>query len=180
MCAASENSARECATIAATTSAHMKATIRPSAIAMCFASAPDPWPWPSPWPCACPWPIGAKATPRSGGHPGELATGHVQHLAVHVVGPRRAEEEHAAGGLLGRPRPPERDQHRGHPAQLVRDAELDLLAADLHRVRLFLGGGQTRLDVAERDGVHVDLELAPFLGHGLSQAYDGRLARRVV
>src|SRR5438874_6160856 len=34
----------------------------------------------------------------------ELPAGHVQHLAVHVVGPRRAEEEDAAGGLLGRDR----------------------------------------------------------------------------
>ena len=34
-------------------------------------------------------------------HPAELTAGHVQHLAVHVVRPRRAEEEHRAGGLLG-------------------------------------------------------------------------------
>ena len=80
----------------------------------------------------------------------------------------------------GVPGPAERDQHRGHPAQLVRDAELDLLAADLHRVRVVLGGGQARLDVAEGDGVDVDLELAPLLGERLRQADDRRLARRVV
>ena len=34
-------------------------------------------------------------------HPAELTAGHVQHLAVHVVRPRGAEEEHRAGGLLG-------------------------------------------------------------------------------
>src|SRR5215217_6762902 len=33
-------------------------------------------------------------------HPRELAAGDVEHLAVHVVRPRRAEEEHAAGRLL--------------------------------------------------------------------------------
>ena len=68
-------------------------------------------------------------------HAGELAAGDVEHLAVDEVRPRRAEEEHAAGRLLGRARAAERDQHRGHPAQLVGDAELDLLAVDLHLVR---------------------------------------------
>ena len=34
-------------------------------------------------------------------HPAELTAGHVQHLAVHVVRPGGAEEEHRTGGLLG-------------------------------------------------------------------------------
>src|SRR3954470_20804854 len=113
-------------------------------------------------------------------HAGELTPGDVQHLTVDEVRPRRAEEEHAPGRLLRRARTPERDQHRGHLAQLVRNAQLDLLAADLHRVRLLLGGGQAGLDVAERHGVDVDLELAPLLGQRLGQPDDPRLARRVV
>src|SRR5215217_5562579 len=116
----------------------------------------------------------------SGSHTGELPAGDVEHLAVDEVRPRRAEEEDAAGGLLGRAGAAERDQHRRHPAHLVRDPELDLLAADLHRVVLDLGGGQARLDPPERDGVDVDLELAPLLRQRLGEADDGTLARRVV
>ena len=37
----------------------------------------------------------------SAGHPAEQAAGDVEGLAVYVVGPRGAEEEHAPGGLLG-------------------------------------------------------------------------------
>ncbi len=99
---------------------------------------------------------------------------------MHVVAPRRAQEEHAAGGLLGRARASQRDQHRRHPAQLVGDAELDLLAADLHHVVLDLRRRQARLDVAEGDRVDVDLELAPLLGQRLGQADDGGLAGAVV
>src|SRR6185437_6761471 len=69
-----------------------------------------------------------------GSHPDELAAGDVEHLAVHVVGPRRAQEEDPARCLLRRAGAPERDQHRGHLAHLLGNAELDLLAADLHRV----------------------------------------------
>src|SRR6185312_13557594 len=105
-------------------------------------------------------------------HAGELAAGDVQHLAVDEVRPRRAEEEHAAGRLLGGAGAPERDQHRGHAAHLVGDAELDLLAADLHRVVLDLGCGEAGLDPAERDRVDVDLELAPLLGERLGEADD--------
>src|SRR5215207_10512399 len=70
----------------------------------------------------------------SGRHTRELAARDVEHLAVHEVRPGRAQEEHAAGGLLRGARAPDRDQHRRHAAHLVRNAELDLLAADLHRV----------------------------------------------
>src|ERR1041385_2994609 len=114
----------------------------------------------------------AKSTLELGGHARELAAGDVQHRAVDEVRPRRAEEEHAAGRLLGRARAAERDQHRGHAAHLVGDAELALLAADLHRVVLDLGGGEAGLDPAERDRVDVDLELAPFLGERLGEADD--------
>ena len=44
---------------------------------------------------------GAGVGLASAGHPAEQPAGDVQRLAVHVVGPRRAEEEDAAGGLLG-------------------------------------------------------------------------------
>src|SRR5919106_2275491 len=64
-------------------------------------------------------------------HPRELPAGDVQHLAMDEVRPRRAEEEHAAGGLLRRAGPPERDDVRRHPAHLLGDAELHRLAADL-------------------------------------------------
>src|SRR5690349_4574246 len=77
-------------------------------------------------------------TDDSGGHAGELATGDVERLAVDVVAPRRAQEEDAAGGLLRRARPPQRDEHGGHAAQLVGDAELDLLPVDLHLVAVVL------------------------------------------
>src|SRR3712207_4259066 len=93
------------------------------------------------------------------GHAGELPARDVQGLAVHVVRPGRAQEEDAAGGLLRGARPPERDEHRGHAAQLVGDAELDLLAPDLHDVGVLLGGRQAGFDVAEGDRVDVDLEL---------------------
>src|SRR5688500_6881927 len=96
-------------------------------------------------------------------HTGELPTGDVEHLAVHEVRPRRAEEEHAAGGLLGRAAAAERDNHRLHPAHLVRDAQLHLLPADLDLVPLDLRRRQPCLDPAERDRVDVDLELAPLL-----------------
>src|SRR3712207_2126460 len=91
-------------------------------------------------------------------HARELAAGHVEHLAVHEVRPRRAEEEDAAGGLLGRAGAPERDEHRAHAAQLLGDAELDLLAVDLHDVLVGLGRGKPRLDEAEGHRVAVDLE----------------------
>src|SRR3954452_23126422 len=99
-------------------------------------------------------PRGSPAASRR--HAGELATGDVQRLAVDVVAPRRAQEEHAAGRLVRRARAAERDEHRGHAAQLVGDAELDLLAVDLHDVVVDLRGGQARLDVPERDRVDVD------------------------
>src|SRR3954447_27026863 len=105
-------------------------------------------------------------------HAGELAAGDVEDLAVDEVRPRRAQEEHAARGLLGGPGAPERDEHRGHAAHLVGDAELDLLAVDLHLVVVDLGGGQAGLDPAERDGVDVDLELAPLLGQRLREPDD--------
>src|SRR3954451_12678436 len=66
---------------------------------------------------------------RSARHPAELPARHVEHLAVDVVRPRRAEDEDAARGLLRRGAPPERDQHRRHLPHLLGNAELDLLAA---------------------------------------------------
>src|SRR3954447_8958507 len=86
-------------------------------------------------------------------HAGELAAGDVEDLAVDEVRPRRAEEEHAAGRLLPRLGAPQRDQHGGHPPHLVENAELALLAADLHLVVVDLGRGQARLDPAEGDRV---------------------------
>ena len=44
-------------------------------------------------------PTDRRAT-ASAAHAAEQPAGDVQRLAVHVVGPRRAEEEDAAGGLL--------------------------------------------------------------------------------
>src|SRR5215213_2724467 len=79
------------------------------------------------------------ATQSRTGHPAEHAARDVQRLAVDVVRPRGAEEDHRAGGLLRRCGPADRDHHRGHPAHLLRDAELDLLAADLHLVLVVLG-----------------------------------------
>src|SRR4051812_40874795 len=76
------------------------------------------------------------------GHARELAAGHVQHLPVHVVRPRRAQEEDAAGCLLRCGRAAERDQHRRHRAHLLRDAELDVLALALDRLRPLLGRRQ--------------------------------------
>ena len=73
-------------------------------------------------------PSACRFSGRSEVHPAELTAGHVQHLAVDVVGPGRAQEEDAAGGLLGGRRPAERDQHRRHLPHLLGDAELDLLA----------------------------------------------------
>src|SRR3954453_885396 len=113
-------------------------------------------------------------------HAGELAAGDVEDLAVDEVRPRRTEEEHAAGRLLGGAGTPQRDQQGGHAAHLVRDAELDLLAADLHLVVVDLGRGQARLDPAEGDRVDVDLELAPLVGQRLGEADDAALAGRVV
>src|SRR5688572_31990980 len=78
----------------------------------------------------------------SGRHTRELAAGDVEDLPVDEVRPRRAEEEYAAGGLLGGAGAPERDEHRRHAAELVGDAELDLLPVDLHLVVIDLGRGQ--------------------------------------
>src|SRR3981189_1493274 len=69
-----------------------------------------------------------------GRHAGELPAGDVQRLPVDVVAPRRAQEEHAAGGFLRRARAAQRDQHRRHAAHLVGNAELHRLAVDLHLV----------------------------------------------
>src|SRR3712207_298627 len=96
-------------------------------------------------------------------HPRGLAAGHVEHLAVDVVRPRRAQQEDRAGRLLRRARPAEGDEHRPHAAQLLGDAELHLLAVDLHDVVVGLRGGQPGLDEPEGDRVAVDLELAPLL-----------------
>src|SRR3954452_17642490 len=95
---------------------------------------------------------GQTPTWRSGGlrgHPAELTTGHVQHLAVDVVRPGRAEEEDGPGGFLGAGRTPQWDDHRRHLAQLLGDAQLDLLAVLASTARLFLRRRQTRLDEAE-------------------------------
>src|SRR5207302_7459356 len=70
------------------------------------------------------------------GHPAELPAGHVEHLAVHEVRPRGAQEEDAPGRLLRRSRAAQRDQHRAHSPQLLGNPQLDLLAADLHHVRV--------------------------------------------
>src|SRR5215216_5444917 len=113
-------------------------------------------------------------------HTGELAAGDVEHLTVHEVRPRGAEEEDAAGGLRGRAAAAERDQHRLHRAHLVGDPELHPLAVDLHRVRVVLRRRQARLDPTEGDRVDVDLELAPLLRQRLRQPDDGGLAGRVV
>src|SRR3712207_5355544 len=82
-------------------------------------------------PRAVPGSVPGLTTLMSHRHAGELPARHVEDLAVHVVRPRRAEEEDAAGGLLGRAGAAERDEHRGHAPHLLRDAELHLLAADL-------------------------------------------------
>src|SRR5829696_2052417 len=116
----------------------------------------------------------------SGRHTRELAARDVEHLAVHEVRPGRAEEEDAAGGLLRRARAAERDEHRRHPPHLVRDPELDALAADLHLVVLHLRRRQARLDPPERDRVDVDLELPPLLGQRLRQSHHAGLAGGVV
>src|SRR5687768_10758262 len=71
-------------------------------------------------------------------HTGELPAGDVEHLAVDEVRPRGAEEEDAAGGLLGRAAAAQRDEHRLHAAHLVGDPELDRLAVDLHPVGVVL------------------------------------------
>src|ERR1039458_1106221 len=99
----------------------------------------------------------------SASHPAEHPAGDVDGLALYVVRPRRAQEEHATGRLLGCRGAAERDQHRGHLAQLLGDAELHLLAADLHAVLVVLRLGEAGVDEAEGDGVDVDLELAPLL-----------------
>src|SRR5688500_3596042 len=109
-------------------------------------------------------------------HAAELAARHVDDLAMHGVGARRAAAAQRAGRLLGRGRASERDDHRGHRAHLLRDAELDLLALALDRAALLLRGGEARLDEAERDGVDVDLELAPLLRERLREADHPRLA----
>src|SRR3954454_17243882 len=70
----------------------------------------------------CPTSIPALSPLRLRHHPRELPTGDIEHLAVHEVGPRGAEEERAPGRLLGRARAAERYQHAGHAADLVRDA----------------------------------------------------------
>src|SRR5215212_4561231 len=113
-------------------------------------------------------------------HARELPAGHVDDLAVDEVRPWRAEQEDRARGLLRRARAAERDEHRAHAAQLLGDAELDLLAVDLHDVLVGLRRGEPRLDEPERDRVAVDLELAPLLGQRLRQADDAELARGVV
>src|SRR5215212_3232798 len=120
------------------------------------------------------------ATQSRTGHSAEHAARDVQRLAVHVVRPRRAEEEDRAGGLLRRRGAADGDHHRRHPAHLLGDAELDLLAADLHRVVVDLGLREARVHEAEGDRVDVDLELAPLLGQRLGEADDARLAGRVI
>src|SRR5690242_8983619 len=69
----------------------------------------------------------------------------VSTLAVDVIRPRRAQQEHAAGGPLRSARAAKRDQHRPKRAHLLGDPELDLLATDVDDVRLVLdlaaGGG---------------------------------------
>src|SRR3954469_2655548 len=74
-----------------------------------------------------------------GRHARELTARDVEHLAVDEVGPRRAQEEDAAGRLLGGAGAPDGDERSGHPAHLLGDAELDLLAADLGHVGVVLG-----------------------------------------
>src|SRR3712207_7217741 len=49
-------------------------------------------------------------------HPGQLAAGDVEHLAVDVVRPRRAQEEDAARRLLRGARAPERSEE--HTSEL--------------------------------------------------------------
>src|SRR5690348_3629750 len=74
--------------------------------------------------------------PRSAVHAPELPAGDVQHLAVDVVRQLRREEEDGARRLGGLRRAPERDDHRRHSTLLLRDPELDLLAAALDRLGL--------------------------------------------
>ena len=79
----------------------------------------------------------ADGEEASGVHPAELAAGDVEDLAVDVVGERRAEEEHRAGGLLGlRPAGRAGSSSPSHRPHLLGDAELDLLAALAGRLHL--------------------------------------------
>ena len=103
-------------------------------------------------------------------HPRELAAGHVDDLAVDVVGVVGAEQQDRSGRLLRLGGAAERDHHLPHLPHLLGDPELDLLALTLDLAGVLLGGGEARLDEAEGDGIAVDLELTPLLGDGLGQA----------
>ena len=119
---------------------------------------------------------------RLAAHPAELAAGHVAapgrgRSSAHGE-QRKKTPPAASSGVAGRP---ERDQHRGHLRASARGCRA---RSPRRRSRSCspssLAGGQARLDEAEGDRVHVDLELAPLLGERLRQADDAGLAGRVV
>src|ERR1035437_6880928 len=122
------------------------------------------------------WGRAAVGVCVSAAHATEQPAGDVQGLPVDIVGPRRAQEEDASGGLVGAGGSTERDQHGGPLGHLLGDAELDRLPVLLHGVLVDLGLREARVDEAEGDGVDVDLELAPLLGDRFREPHDSGLA----
>ena len=116
--------------------------------------------------------------------PGLISTSqpasYFQHLAGHVVGERRAQEKHRSRRLFGRASAP----HRNHPesdfAIRLWNAEGDVRRFARDALARLFGLRQSGLNETEGDGVHLDVELSPFLRQRFSHSDDPRFPSRVI
>jgi hypothetical protein len=97
---------------------------------------------------------------------------HFQYLPGNVVGERRRKKENGARRLFGRAAAP----HWNHPesdfAIRLRNAKRDIRRFARDALAGLFGLRQSGLNETEGDGVHLDVELSPFLRQRFSHSDD--------
>src|SRR6185369_3506189 len=106
--------------------------------------------------------------------------GDFQHLTGDVIGERRTEEEHRPGAFSRRAAASQRNHLEREFAVCRRNAERDVGRLARNVFTLFFGARESCVDKSKRNGVDLDVELAPLLRQRLRHADDARFAGGVV
>src|ERR1700674_1899833 len=105
---------------------------------------------------------------------------HFQYLPGNVVGEWRAKEKHRSRRLFGRAAASERNHPESDFAIRLRNAECDVRRFARDALAGLFGLRQSGLNETKGDGVHLDVELSPFLRKRFSHSDDPGFPSRVI